>query len=52
MKFSIDKNVLLKILSKTQTIADKKISMPILSNVLLEAHSNTLTVIPLLGISL
>ena len=44
MKFSIDKNVLLKILSKTQTIADKKISMPILSNVLLEAHSNTLTV--------
>jgi DNA polymerase III subunit beta len=44
MKFSINKNVFLKSLSKTQTIADKRMSMPILSNVLLETNGNSLII--------
>ena len=43
MKFKISKEVIFKTLSHLQGIVDKKNSLPILSNILIEASSNTLT---------
>ena len=45
MYFKIDRETFLKSLQKVQGIVEKKTSMPILSNILLEASENTLTVI-------
>ena len=44
MEFRIDKEVFLKSLQKIQGIVEKRTSMPILSNVLLEASEQTLYV--------
>ncbi len=43
MKFKIKKNVIFKIVSHLQGIVDKKNSLPILSNILIEANNNFLT---------
>ncbi len=43
MKFQISKSIIFKSLSHLQGIVDKKNSLPILSNILLEAKQNTLT---------
>jgi DNA polymerase-3 subunit beta len=42
MKFSVEKNRLLKSLSHVQSIVEKKSTLPILSNILLEAKGNLL----------
>ena len=42
MKFSVEKNVLFKSLSHVQSIVEKKNTLPILSNILLEAKGNSL----------
>ena len=42
MKFKIRRNILFKTLSHIQGIVDKKNSLPILSNILIEAHNNSL----------
>jgi DNA polymerase-3 subunit beta len=44
MKLSIDRSVLLKALSHTQTVVERKAVSPILSNVLLEAEGNHLKI--------
>lgn len=44
MKFSIDKESLINILSKAQNIVEKRNTMPILVNVLLEAENNILKI--------
>ena len=44
MKFKIRRNILFKTLSHIQGIVDKKNSLPILSNILLDAHSSRLTI--------
>ena len=44
MEFRIDKEIFLKSLQKIQGIVEKRTSMPILSNVLLEATDNSLQV--------
>ena len=43
MKFKIEKNTLYKCISHLQGIVDKKNSLPILSNILIEAKNNNLT---------
>tara|TARA_Y100001970_G_C14253793_1_gene873662 strand:+ start:4166 stop:5281 length:1116 start_codon:yes stop_codon:yes gene_type:complete len=43
MKFLIEKRVIFKSLSHLQSIVDKKNTLPILSNILLEAKNNELT---------
>tara|TARA_B100000965_G_C19561702_1_gene744809 strand:- start:337 stop:1452 length:1116 start_codon:yes stop_codon:yes gene_type:complete len=43
MKFTITKNLFFKTLSHLQSIVDKKNSLPILSNILIEASENKLT---------
>lgn len=45
MEFSVSKDVLLKGLSKTQSIIEKKTTLPILSNVLMEAKGNNLDIL-------
>lgn len=45
MEFSIDKDILYKALHKIQGIVDKKTSMPILSNVLIEASDDSISLI-------
>ena len=40
MKFTITKNLFFKTLSHLQSIVDKKNSLPILSNILIEASEN------------
>ena len=42
MKFTIEKNNLFKSLSHVQSIVEKKNTLPILSNILLEAKENSL----------
>ena len=42
MKFTVEKNNLFKSLSHVQSIVEKKNTLPILSNILLEAKDNTL----------
>ena len=42
MKFTIDKSILFKSLSHVQSIVEKKNTLPILSNILLEAKQNNL----------
>ena len=42
MKFSVEKNDLLKSLSHVQSIVEKKNTLPILSNILIEAKNNSL----------
>ena len=42
MKFIVTKNIILKSLSHLQSIVDKKNTLPILSNVLIEAKDNNL----------
>lgn len=44
MKIQIEKNEILSMLSKTQNIVEKRNTMPILVNVLLEAKDNKLTI--------
>lgn len=44
MKFSIDRSTLLKALSHTQTVVERKSVTPILSNVLLSAEDNRLSI--------
>jgi len=44
MKLSIDRSVLLKALSHTQTVVERRAVSPILSNVLLEAEGNHLKI--------
>lgn len=44
MKIAIDKQNLLKILSRAQNIVEKRNTMPVLINVLLEASKNTLKI--------
>lgn len=44
MKFTIEKNVFLKSLQRIQGIVEKRNTMPILSNVLLEAHNDKLAI--------
>lgn len=43
MKFKANKNELLKLVSKAQNVIEKRNTMPILTNILLEATDNTLT---------
>ena len=43
MKFQISQKKIFKTLSHLQGIVDKKNTLPILSNILLEAKDNTLT---------
>ena len=43
MKFTIEKNILFKSLSHIQSIVEKKNTLPILSNIYLEAKNNFLT---------
>lgn len=43
MKFLIQRNPLLEALNQAQSVVEKKSTVPILSNVLLEAHSSGLT---------
>ena len=42
MKFTVEKHILLKSLSHVQSIVEKKNTLPILSNILLEAQKNNL----------
>jgi DNA polymerase-3 subunit beta len=42
MKFTVDKNILFKSLSHVQSIVEKKNTLPILSNILLEVKDNSL----------
>lgn len=42
MKFTVDKNILFKSLSHVQSIVERKNTLPILSNILLEAKDNSL----------
>jgi len=42
MKFTVEKNTLLKSLSHVQSIVEKKNTLPILSNILLDAKENSL----------
>ena len=42
MKFSIEKNIIFKSLSHVQSIVEKKNTLPILSNILIEAKENHL----------
>ena len=42
MKFTVEKYTLLKSLSHVQSIVEKKNTLPILSNILLEAKENSL----------
>ena len=44
MKLSIDRSVLLKALSHTQTVVERRAVTPILANVLLEAEGNQLKI--------
>lgn len=44
MKFSIDKGVFIKVLQKIQGIVEKRNTMPILANVLLEAGANNINI--------
>ena len=43
MKISIEKNIIFKSLSHVQSIVEKKNTIPILSNILIEAKDNILT---------
>ncbi len=43
MKISIEKNTIFKSLSHVQSIVEKKNTIPVLSNILLEANENSLT---------
>ena len=45
MKFSISKDVLLKGLGKTQSVIEKKATLPILSNVLIEAKGDAIEIV-------
>lgn len=45
MEFSISKDVLLKGLSKTQSIVEKKTTLPILSNILIEAKEDSIQIV-------
>ena len=45
MEFTIAKDVLIKGLAKTQAIIEKKATLPILSNVLIEASENTIEIV-------
>jgi len=45
MKFKIKKNILLKGLTLIQGVIEKKKTLPILANVLIEAENNTITLI-------
>jgi len=45
MQFSISKDILLKGLSKTQSIVERKTTLPILSNVLLDVKKETVNII-------
>jgi DNA polymerase-3 subunit beta len=42
MKFTVEKNTLLKSLSHVQSIVEKRNTLPILSNILLDAKENSL----------
>ena len=42
MKFTVEKNSLFKSLSHVQSIVEKKNTLPILSNILIEAQNNSL----------
>ena len=42
MKFIVTKNIILKSLSHVQSIVEKKNTLPILSNILIEAKDNNL----------
>ena len=42
MKFTVEKSSLFKSLSHVQSIVEKKNTLPILSNILIEAHNNSL----------
>ena len=42
MKFTVDKNIILKSLSHVQNIVEKRNTLPILSNILIEAKENSL----------
>ena len=44
MKFIVTKNIILKSLSHVQNIVEKKNTLPILSNILLEAKENNLII--------
>ena len=44
MKFQIDKDILLKSLSKIQGVVEKRNTIPILSNILLDVRGNILTI--------
>ena len=45
MRFSLNRDKLLKSLSYAQSIVEKKNTLPILSNVLINAKNNTLTLV-------
>lgn len=45
MNFKIDKDIFLKALQKVQGIVEKRTSMPILSNILIQAAGNTIEII-------
>ena len=42
MKFTVEKSSLFKSLSHVQSIVEKKNTLPILSNILIEAQNNSL----------
>ena len=42
MKFSVEKNIIFKSLAHVQSIVEKKNTLPILSNILIEAKENHL----------
>ena len=44
MKFKIDKEAFLRGIQRTQSIAEKRSTMPILSNILIEAVDETITI--------
>ena len=45
MRFSLNRDKLLKSLSYAQGVVEKKNTLPILSNVLINAKNNTLTLV-------
>ena len=42
MKISVEKNIIFKSLSHVQSIVEKKNTIPVLSNILIEAKDNSL----------
>ena len=43
MKISIERNILLKLLSHVQNVVEKRNTIPILSNILINAKANSIT---------